>query len=195
MIPYLSNDLFKLTKQLLERLIKIDVMKQITTPIKLFKNDFRKEFPETKYHKDASEVNVGFIGEQQLRNLNVHKKVSDLALLNIKRETKGFYIAIVKKLLEKSPLNYKLVRNAEWLNPLKIKGRNVSVDQLTKCLEVLCNTGRIKADKCDEVISEFKRFMDEKKRLLQSLNTKHGWITFIIFIWLHPKPTRICGEW
>ena len=125
----------------------------------------------------------------------MHKKVSDLALLNIKRETKGFYIAIVKKLLEKSPLNYKLVRNAEWLNSLKMKeDRNVSVDQLTKCLEVLCNTGRIKADKCDEVISEFKSFMDEKKRLLQSLNTKHGWITFIIFIWLHPKPTRICGE-
>ena len=90
-------------------------MKQITTPIKLFKNNFRKEFPETKYPKDASEVNVGFIGEQQLRNLNVHKKVFDLALLNIKRETKGFYIAIVKKLLEKSPLNYKLVRNAECL--------------------------------------------------------------------------------
>ena len=165
MIPYLSNDLFKLTKQLLERFIKTDVMKQITTPIKLFKNNFHKEFPETKYHKDASEVNVGFIGEQQLRNLNVHKKVSDLALLNIKRETKGFYIAIVKKLLEKSPLNYKLVRSTEWLNPLKIKeDRNVPVDQLTKCLEVLCNTRRIKADKCDEVISEFKSFMDEKKR-------------------------------
>ena len=142
-------------------------MKQITTPIKLFKNNFRKEFSETKYPKDASEVNVGFIGEQQLRNLNVHKKVFDLALLNIKRETKGFYIAIVKKLLEKSPLNYKLVRNAEWLNSLKLKeDRNVSVDQLTKCLEVLCNTGRIKADKCDEVISEFKSFMDEKKEVI-----------------------------
>ena len=57
--------------------------------------------------------------------------------------------------------------NAEWLNPLKIKeDRNVSVDQLTKCLEVLCNAGRIKADKCDKVISEFKSFMDEKKEVI-----------------------------
>jgi len=71
--------------------------------------------------------------------------------MRIREETKGFLIAVVKKLVEKSPLNCMLVRNAECLNPLKInKDSSVYVDQLTKCLKVLCDARR-KQDKGDRI--------------------------------------------
>jgi len=64
-------------------------------------------------------------------------------------------IAVVKKLREKSPLNYMLVCNVECLNPLKInEDSSASVDKLTKCLEVLCDVGRIKQVKRDRIITE-----------------------------------------
>ena len=119
MILCLCND-FRLTKQLLELFVKIDMMKQLTTLIKLFTDNFHKEFSQTKYHKDASAINVAFVAEQQLKHLYLHKQISYLTLMRIMEETKGFLSVVVKKLQEGSPLNYKLLRNAECLNPLKI---------------------------------------------------------------------------
>ena len=106
MIPFLCDDLFKLIKRLLERFVKDNEMIKLTTPVKLFKDNFRDKFSQSNYHKDASAINVGFVAEQELKRLKLNKKISDLTLLSIKRDTKGFLIAIVKKLLEKCPLNY-----------------------------------------------------------------------------------------
>jgi len=134
MILCLCDD-FRLTKQLLEWFVESDVMKQLITLIKMFTD---------KYHKDASAINVGFVAEQQLKHLYLHKQISYLTLMHIIEETKGF-LSAVEKLQEKSPLNYKLVRNAECLNPLKInEDSSVCVDQLTKCLQVLCDAEKIK---------------------------------------------------
>jgi len=141
MILCLYND-FRLTKELLEWFVKSDMMMQLMTLIKLFTNNFHKEFSQTKYHKDASAINVGFVVEQQLKHLYLHKQISYLTFIE---ETQGFLSAVVIKMQEKSPLNYKLVRNAECLNPLKInEASSACVDQLTKCLQVLCDAEKIK---------------------------------------------------
>jgi len=69
-------------------------MKQLTTPITLFKSNYRKEFSQaTNYHKDASAVNVGFVDEQQLKHLNLHKKLS---YLSIKTNKNGFLLLLLK---------------------------------------------------------------------------------------------------
>jgi len=66
-------------------------------------------------------------------------------------------MATVKNISEKSPLTYKLVRNAEWLNPLKIsEDSSVCLDQLSKYLQVLCDAGRIKQDKGNKQITEHR---------------------------------------
>ena len=70
---YLYDDLFKLMR-LLERFVKDDKMIKLTTPVKLFKNDFREELFQLKYHKDASTINIGFVAEQELKHLNLRKK-------------------------------------------------------------------------------------------------------------------------
>ena len=126
---YLCDDLFKLIKRLLERFVKDDEMVKLTILIKLFKDNFREEFSQLNYHKDALAINVGFVAEQELKRLNLRKKSLDLTLLTIKKETKGFLVAIVRKLLEKCPVNYKLVCNMEWLSPLKmIENSRVCID-------------------------------------------------------------------
>ena len=67
-------------------------------------------------------------------------------------------------------MNYKLVRNMEWLSPLKmIENSRVSIDQLTTCLQVMCIAGRMRADKCDKAIAECKNFLEEKKEAIAEL--------------------------
>ena len=142
-------------------------MVKLTTPIKLFKDNFREEFSQLNYHKDASAINIGFVAELELKCLNLRKKSLDLTLLTIKKETTGFLVAIVRKLSEKCPLNYKLVHNMAWLSPLKlIENSRVCIDQLTRCLQVMCNAGRMRADKCDKAIAEYKNFLEEKKEAI-----------------------------
>ena len=78
MIPFLCDDLFKLIKRLLERFVKDNEMIKLTTPVKLFKDNFRDKFSQSNCHKDASAINVGFVAEQELRGLKLHKKKSPI---------------------------------------------------------------------------------------------------------------------
>ena len=70
----LCNDLFKLIMRLLERFVTHDEIIKLTTPIKLFEDNFREEFSQLNYHKDVSAINVGFVAEQELKRLNLRKK-------------------------------------------------------------------------------------------------------------------------
>ena len=189
MIPFLCDDLFKLIKRLLERFVTDNEIIKLTTPVKLFKDNFRDKFSQSNYHKDASAINVGFVAEQELKRLKLHKKISDLTLLSIKKDTKGILIAIVKKLLENFSLNYKLIRIMEWLNPLKMsQNSRMCVDQLTRCLEVMSRAGRMRADKRDKTIAEYELYLEEKKEAIAEYDGKR----LDQFLYLHLSSTRAC---
>ena len=113
-----------------------------------------------------------------------------MTLLTIKKETKGFLVAIVRKLLEKCSLNYKLIRNMEWLSPLKvIENSRVCIDQLTRCLQVMCNAERLRADKCDKAIAEYQNFLEENKEVIADYD---GGRLYQFFFSLHLSTTSAC---
>ena len=74
---------------------------------------------------------------------------------------KAFFIKMVKKLLEKSPLTYPLVRNMNFLDPrIFIARKEVSVEKLTRILRIMSEAGRITDDECDKVMKQFSHFHD-----------------------------------
>ena len=58
---YLCDDFFKLIMRLPEIFVKDDEIIKLTTPIKLFKDNFREEFSQLNYHKDASAIMLGLM--------------------------------------------------------------------------------------------------------------------------------------
>ena len=55
----------------------------------------------------------------------------------------------------------------EWLNPLNmIDYSRVCIDQLARCLQVICNAGRMRADKCDKAIAEYEHFLKKKEEAI-----------------------------
>ena len=82
----------------------------------------------------------------------------------------------------------------EWLNPLKmIENFRVYVDQLTRCLQVMCNVGKMKADKCDKAIVECKNFLKEKKEAIAEYDA--GRLDqFFLCIFLLQVRVRTCGS-
>ena len=55
----------------------------------------------------------------------------------------------------------------------------VCTDQLTGCMQVMCNAGRMRADKFDKAIAEYENFL-ERKKPFQSM-MEDDWIIFLFF--------------
>ena len=72
-------------------------------------------------------------------------------------------IAILKKLKEKSPLNFSLVRNAACLIPLNIiQKKNISVSKFGKLVTCLYECKHINAEEADQSKDQFESFVDSE---------------------------------
>lgn len=139
-LPYFGQDLFKLITDLMDRFIKDDVMEQVTSADKLFSVDVT----DCGNHKEAAQVNLGFVADRMLK-----EKVSEKQVLAIRSNTKTFVQAEVAKLLEKCPLLYSLVRNLGWVDPTQI---------VLVCLEHLVSAKQMKEGNCDDILKQFSDF-------------------------------------
>ena len=126
--------------------------------VKLLKIEYEK-FPN---NVDLSKVKIGFAAERILRELKGNKKLSEKQVFEFRMSCKAFLIKMVKKLLEKSPLTYPLVRNMNFLDPrIFIAKRNKeSVEKLTRILPIMSEAGRITDDECDKGMKQFSHFHD-----------------------------------
>ena len=70
-------------------------------------------------------------------------------------ECKGFLAKTASKLLDKTPINYRLVRK------LMASEKERCVNKMKRVLEILVEAHRLKDDECDEVINQFGQFLDE----------------------------------
>ena len=77
-------------------------------------------------------------------------------------ECKGFLAKTASKLLDKTPINYRLVRNMFCLDPrLMASEKERCVNKMKRVLEILVEAHRLKDDESDEVINQFGQFLDE----------------------------------
>jgi hypothetical protein len=161
MLPFLVCDLFTLARNLLERFVKDDVMSNVKNAEKMVGLNL-----DNKANlKDASKVNVGFVAKQLITDLKNGKagplKISDRDVLTFKMECRNFLMSLVKKLLEKSPLQYALARNVLWLNPSCIITQTSKCKPaLEKCLQHLVNAGQVDQSKCDIILREYQILLD-----------------------------------
>ena len=74
---------------------------------------------------------------------------------------KAFLIKMVKKLVDKSPLTYPLVRYMNFLDPrIFIAKKETSAEKLTCILRIMSEAGRISDNECDKVMLQFNHFHD-----------------------------------
>lgn len=87
----------------------------------------------------------------------MRKKVSARHVLTVRKETKGFLVTAMTKLLEKCPVRYTMVRNMAWLDPQKIKEKpDLSEKQLRLCLQIISSAGQIIENQCDTILNQFR---------------------------------------
>ena len=124
MIPFLADDLCMMTRSLM-RLIKKDIL-QSTSDDKLVKIDVADQ----KIHLSYKRVDVGFASEKL--NGTANRKPSERQVMEFRMESTTCLIELLKKLLEKCPITYSLVRHLSCLNPVKMASHKQSCSNSTK---------------------------------------------------------------
>ncbi|KAL2102344.1 hypothetical protein ACEWY4_001512 [Coilia grayii] len=97
MLPFLADDLFTTVKHLLQRFVKDATLERVKSPIKLFSEDFK----DAANHKEASQINIGFVAEKQLKDLkdeiqSAHWNQSQITIFTavawIKKEVQSYVV-------------------------------------------------------------------------------------------------------
>lgn len=155
MIPFLAGDLHNLIKELMEKFLKDEIP---TSSLKLL--EIKVE--DLKMHKDASQVNIGFASKRIVRDLIKEKKISAKQQIEFYINCKEFLMKMTRKLLDKCPLKYSLVRNMSCLDPRTfVENRKKSnMTKMSNILMLLADCGRIKETDCDTALKQYNNFLE-----------------------------------
>ena len=132
MMPFIAGDLHCLLRGLLERILSPDVMKEGATLYGLVNLDLQK----ADNYVPLEKINVGFACEKQLLKIGL---VSEKQKRDFRADCRDFLKAMVKKILEKSPATYPLVRMLDCLDPrlmIQEKKATANVKRFTGCLNI-----------------------------------------------------------
>ena len=92
-------------------------------------------------------------------------KPDGLQKKNLLKDCSSVIQSILKKLKEKSPLNFNLVRNAACLIPLNIiQKKNISVSKFGKLVTSLYECKHINAEEADQSKDQFESFVDSEAK-------------------------------
>ncbi|KAI7811802.1 uncharacterized protein LOC130552264 [Triplophysa rosa] len=157
MLPFMSCDLTNMLRNLMEKFIKLSVMKNATTTLKLLEVDYA----DPVNHVDVAKLRVGFVTEQVLEENLKKNPDAERLRLEFKQNCKVFLLKMVSILLEKSLLKNLLGRSLSVLDPRGLlESKEQSVQKFKTVLRLLVEAGRIEEKCCDEVLREFARFYD-----------------------------------
>ncbi|KAM8766754.1 uncharacterized protein AB9X84_005877 isoform 1-T1 [Acanthopagrus schlegelii] len=118
MMPFLWEDLENLIRNLLKRFIKRDALP--LTPFKLVRLDVMDQ----KLWLSPKEVDIGMGATAVIKELSGAKgRVSDLGVLQFRKDCQVVLSNICKKALDKCPLKYSVVHNMMCLDPKKMHSK------------------------------------------------------------------------
>ena len=179
LVPFFAfaQDIFTLIKGFMERFIKTDVMKTVTSMVTLLKIDTS----DTNNHTEVSSIKVGFVTDSIPRGIGASNR--ERLVFKFKMNCKQFLIKMVQKLIDKSPICSPLVRNMIVLDPRVFVslGKQSVVKKLTIVLRHMTQAGRLLEDKCDNVLKQLDNFHDAStESILSVLSIRTVTITELI---------------
>ena len=152
MIPFLPTDLTSVLRGLMRKFIKHCVMEEADTEELL-----RVNVEDKANHLTYSKIDIGFKAEDKLKEA----KVSERQTMEFRLQCKDFLLHTVKKMKEKSPLVYSLVRNMASLNPnVMAKDRTLARERFKKVLRSTITTKTLNEADAEDVLQQYNEFLD-----------------------------------
>ena len=113
------------------------------------------------------DMNIGFGTRNVITELKRKDVITNTQTANFFTDVTKFIISMVKKLFDKSPLEYNVVRNSVIFNPQVLVNENASVlqNKLKRLLTHLMKLKILTSVQCDKITKQFIDFTDFQLKL------------------------------
>ncbi|XP_029845476.2 uncharacterized protein LOC115328421 [Ixodes scapularis] len=185
---FLARDLETVFRKLLTSFLKCSVLSASKGLTGLLRVDI--ENPDN--HTPIEKVDIGHTAEQIVKKV----KASLKDVFQFRMECKQFLIAVTKKVLERSPLKFPVVRGLSSLDPRQMCSRpDEWLPGFRKVLDVLITAGRMTDHQRDTVLAQYTEFLQEQKhhqRLFEkSMNRIDEYFSELMKF--NPSYTELCN--
>ncbi|XP_070378833.1 uncharacterized protein [Dermacentor albipictus] len=160
MVFFLARDLETVVRKLLTKFLKCSVLSSAKGATGLLMVDIES----TENHTPLEKVDVGHAAEQTVRKT----KASQKDVFQFRMECKRFFISVTKKVLERSPLRFPIVRNLSSLDPRQMCTKpDECLASFRRVLDALITAGRMSEHQRDTVLGEYTEFLQEEMHNLR----------------------------
>lgn len=152
--PFLHDSVCNVLKSIMTRFVKQEILDAATSSFKLSKIDL--DNPENL--QAAKNINLGYETRSAIRDVKNSKHISDARILQFRQECKKCLVQCSKKILEKSPIKFKMTKGASCLSPENILNKKYGLNCLKQALEVFTDNKWFTGIAADSIERSYEAF-------------------------------------
>ena len=155
MIPYMYPDLVQLLHNVLQIVVKQEIIDKCTSGQSLSKidldsdEDFKKDFY------------LGFAAESEIKDLKKKGRVKNTEIQNFQKNVRSCVVSTLKKMFERSPLGSVVIRNAIVFNPtyMQITKDSTLLKRLRELFQHFVSLKPLFAPTADNAFTQYVAFL------------------------------------
>ena len=177
LVPHLAGDIFSKVKRLFALVLKDDALSALTMEGTLYPGKIDKDLFKDKYS-----ISLRYSADSDIKSLHHAKTVSERDIFGIRIDFHRFVMTVISKIVDKSPLAFKLARDISCLDPGNFKKADAQT-KIKALIQHLNKTRWISDDDVDSGECSFSRLRDyplpenldgRLDRIINDLPLKHS---------------------
>ena len=161
LLPFITSELQTLLQTLMGKFVKRSELEGADSAYKIAKLNVL----EAATHVAPSEIDIGFAAKTTLEKALRDKKISQLQVLEFRKECESMLVTTVTKIQERSPLKYNLARRLSSLDPrVMVSNQEKATKMFQQVLQRLIETRWKTSEEADTVLAQYRKLASEAKK-------------------------------
>ena len=161
LLPFITSELETFLWILMGKFMKRAVLEGDNSAYKIAKLNVL----DSATHVAPSEVDIGFAAKTTLEKVYKEKKISQLQVLEFRKECESMLATTVAKIQERSPLKYNFTRKVASLDPrVMVSNPDQAIKMFQEVLQRLIETRWKTSEEADTVLAEYRKLVSDAKR-------------------------------
>ena len=161
LLPFITSELETLLQTLMGKFMKRAVLEGANSAYKIAQLNVL----DSATHVAPSEVGIGYAAKTTLEKVYKEKKISQLQVLEFRKECESMLATTVAKIQERSPLKYNFARKLASLDPrVMVSNPDQAIKMFQEVLQRLIETRWKTSEEADTVLAEYRKLVSDAKR-------------------------------
>ena len=161
LLPFVTSELHALLQTLMGKFVKREELEAADSPYKIAKLNVS----HTASHVTPSEIDIGFAAKATVDKALRGKRISQLQVLEFRKECEVMLQTTVSKMQEKSPLKYNLARKLVSMDPrLMVSNPDNATKMFQQVLQIFIENRWKTPEVADTVLAQYRKFVFNAKK-------------------------------